>query len=215
MFRDRRKGRIDSLYIGGIITDNKVRVFPMRLDLDRYSLSLGGIHDFDGEFDYRVSLLRSPLIIRFGVRLNGPDFNHLKWRLIRPQFVNAYMPEFRREVDKMIRYQRMTIRNVYKEGSDAAINAGKAAMREMDKRKADLELIDRVEEIPEDEAKQLDSLSKADTEALDSLDAAAAAADSMANVPAQLDSLETVSPVTPEVAPAETPKQTDIENEEQ
>ena len=215
MFRDRRKGRIDSLYIGGIITDNKVRVFPMRLDLDRYSLSLGGIHDFDGEFDYRVSLLRSPLIIRFGVRLNGPDFNHLKWRLIRPQFVNAYMPEFRREVDKMIRYQRMTIRNVYKEGSDAAINAGKAAMREMDKRKADLELIDRVEEIPEDEAKQLDSLSKADTEALDSLDAAAAAADSLANVPAQLDSLETVSPVTPEVAPAETPKQTDIENEEQ
>ena len=215
MFRDRRKGRIDSLYIGGIITDNKVRVFPMRLDLDRYSLSLGGIHDFDGEFDYRVSLLRSPLIIRFGVRLNGPDFNHLKWRLIRPQFVNAYMPEFRREVDKMIRYQRMTIRNVYKEGSDAAINAGKAAMREMDKRKADLELIDRVEEIPEDEAKQLDSLSKADTEALDSLDAAAAAADSLANVPAQLDSLEAVSPVTPEVAPAETPKQTDIENEEQ
>lgn len=205
MFRDRRKGRIDSLYIGGIITDNKVRVFPMRLDLDRYSLSLGGIHDFDGEFDYRVSLLRSPLIIRFGVRLNGPDFNHLKWRLIRPQFVNAYMPEFRREVDKMIRYQRMTIRNVYKEGSDAAINAGKAAMREMDKRKADLELIDRVEEIPEDEAKQLDSLSKADAEALDSLDAAAAVADSLATVP----------PAVPVDMPDETPKQTDIENEEQ
>lgn len=205
MFRDRRQGRIDSLYIGGIITDNKVRVFPMRLDLDRYSLSLGGVHDFDGEFDYRVSLLRSPILIRFGVRLKGPDFGHVKWGLIRPQFVNSYMPEFRSEVDKMIRYQRMTIRNVYKDGSDAAITAGKAAMREMEKRKADLELIDRVEEIPEAEARQLDSLASADAAALDSLDAAAAVADSLATVP----------PAVPVDMPDESSKQTDIENEEQ
>ena len=162
MFRDRRKGRIDSLYIGGIVTDSKVRVFPTRLDLDRYSLSLGGTHAFDGDFDYKVSLLRSPILIKFGVRLKGPDFNHIDWRLIKPQFVNAYMPEFRKEVDKMIRYQRMTIRNVYKEGSDAASRAGKRAIdRELGSRREDIELIDRVQELSEDELRQLDSLQTA------------------------------------------------------
>ena len=170
MFRDRRKGRIDSLYIGGIVTNSKVRVFPTRLDLDRYSLSLGGTHAFDGEFDYKVSLLRSPILIKFGVRLKGPDFNHIDWRLIRPQFVNAYMPEFRKEVDKMIRYQRMTIRNVYKEGSDVAARAGKRAIaRELESRRADLEMIDHVEELSAEEAAQLDSLQNAPAPA-DTLD---------------------------------------------
>ena len=159
MFRDRRKGRIDSLYIGGIVTDSKVRVFPTRLDLDRYSLSLGGTHAFDGDFDYKVSLLRSPILVKFGVRLKGPDFNHIDWRLIKPQFVNAYMPEFRNEVDKMIRYQRMTIRNVYKEGSDSASKAGKRAIsRELGSRREDLEMIDRVQELSAEEVRQIDSL---------------------------------------------------------
>lgn len=161
MFRDRRKGRIDSLYIGGIVTNSAVRVFPTRLDLDRYSLSLGGTHSFDGDFDYKVSLLRSPILIKFGVRLKGPDFNHIDWRLMKPQFVNAYMPEFRKEVDKMIRYQRMTIRNVYKEGSDAASRAGKRAMKELDSRKEDMALIDHVEELSDEEKRQLDSLQTA------------------------------------------------------
>ena len=162
MFRDRRKGRIDSLYIGGIVTDSKVRVFPTRIDLDRYSLSLGGTHAFDGDFDYKVSLLRSPILIKFGVRLKGPDFNHIDWRLIKPQFINAYMPEFRKEVDKMIRYQRMTIRNVYKEGSDSASKAGKRAIdRELGSRREDLEMIDRVQELSAEEAAQIDSLQNA------------------------------------------------------
>ncbi len=161
MFRDRRQGRIDSLYIGGIVTDGKVRVFPTRLDLDRYSLSLGGTHAFDGEFDYKVSLLRSPILIKFGVRLKGPDFNHIKWRLIKPQFAKTYMPEFRKEVDKMIRYQRMTIKNVFKEGSDVASRAGKKALKELDSRKEDLDMIDRVEELSEEEARQIDSLQNA------------------------------------------------------
>ena len=161
MFRDRRQGRIDSLYIGGIVTDGAVRVFPTRLDLDRYSLSLGGTHSFDGDFDYKVSLLRSPILIKFGVRLFGPDFNHIDWKLIRPQFVNAYMPEFRKEVDKMIRYQRMTIRNVYKEGAESASKAGKRALKELDSRKDDLALIDRVEELSDEDRRQLDSLQNA------------------------------------------------------
>ena len=162
MFRDRRQGRIDSLYIGGIVTNSAVRVFPFRLDLDRYSLSLGGTHAFDGDFDYKVSLLRSPILVKFGVRLKGPDFNHIDWRLMKPQFVNAYVPEFRKEVDKMIRYQRMTIRNVYKEGSDAASRAGKRAInRELESRREDMALIDRVQELSEDEARQLDSLQTA------------------------------------------------------
>ncbi|MBR6456994.1 MAG: hypothetical protein IKS71_00205 [Bacteroidales bacterium] len=161
MFRDRRQGRIDSLYIGGIVTDSKVRVFPTRIDLDRYSLSLGGTHAFDGDFDYKVSLLRSPILIKFGVRLKGPDFNHISWKLIKPQFINAYMPEFRGEVDKMIRYQRMTIRNVYKEGSDSASKAGKRALKELDSRRADLEMIDSVQELSAEEAARLDSLQTA------------------------------------------------------
>ena len=161
MFRDRRQGRIDSLYIGGIVTDSKVRVFPTRIDLDRYSLSLGGTHAFDGDFDYKVSLLRSPILIKFGVQLHGPDFNHIDWRLIKPQFVGAYMPEFRNEVDKMIRYQRMTIRNVYKEGAESASQAGKRALKELDSRKADIEMLDRVEELSEDDRRQIDSLQNA------------------------------------------------------
>ena len=42
MFRDRKKGRIDSLYISGTVRNSQVRLYPFLLSLDRYSLALGG-----------------------------------------------------------------------------------------------------------------------------------------------------------------------------
>ena len=115
------------------------------------------------------------------MRLNGPDFNHIKWRLIKPQFAKTYMPEFRKEVDKMIRYQRMTIKNVFKEGSDEASRAGKKALKELDSRKEDLDRIDHVEELSEEEARQIDSLQ---------------------NAPEPVDSVQTPGPVEGEVVAA-------------
>ena len=75
----------------------------------------------------------------------------------------------------------MTIKNVFKEGSDVASRSGKKALKELDSRKEDLDMIDRVEELSEEEARQIDSLQ---------------------NAPEPVDSVQTPGPVEGEVVAA-------------
>ncbi len=161
LFRDRKKGVIEHLDICGVVHDNELTVFPFDLSLDRYSLALGGSQNFGGKFDYKVSLMRSPLILRFGVNLKGADFDHLKFRLIRSQFKAGQVPTFHDEVDQMLASQRQAILSSITRGSDNVIRAERrATARMLKKRSDDITLINTVEDLPEDQVSQLDSLSR-------------------------------------------------------
>ncbi len=161
LFKDRKKGVIEHLDICGVVHDNELTVFPFDLSLDRYSLALGGSQNFGGKFDYKVSLMRSPLIIRFGVNLKGADFDHMKFRLIRSQFKAGKVPTFHDEVDQMLASQRQAILSSITRGSDNVLRAERRNTAKLLKsRSEDIVIINTVEDLPEDQLSQIDSLSR-------------------------------------------------------
>lgn len=87
LFKERDSLRIGRLSLDASIKGDRAVLEPFRIDSDRYSLAFeGGMH-LDGPFDCTVSLLEAPLLpFRFGVRLYGNDFEHLRWRLCRSAF---------------------------------------------------------------------------------------------------------------------------------
>lgn len=154
MFRDRKKGRIDSLYISGTVRNSQVRLYPFLLSLDRYSLALGGWQNFNGRFDYKVSLLRSPILIRFGVNLYGSDFSHLKWRLMKAQFKGVNVPSFHEDVDELLYAKQIAIKGVNGKLSDRIV--GEREVEKMESRRADdLVLCDSAEYMSEEELEQM------------------------------------------------------------
>ena len=154
MFRDRKKGRIDSLYISGTVRNSQVRLYPFLLSLDRYSLALGGWQNFNGRFDYKVSLLRSPILIRFGVNLYGSDFSHLKWRLMKAQFKGVNVPSFHEDVDELLYAKQIAIKGVNGKLSDRIV--GEREVEKMESRRSDdLVLCDSAEYMSEEELEQM------------------------------------------------------------
>lgn len=154
MFRDRKKGRIDSLYISGTVRNSQVRLYPFLLSLDRYSLALGGWQNFNGRFDYKVSLLRSPILIRFGVNLYGSDFSHLKWRLMKAQFKGVNVPSFHEDVDELLYAKQIAIKGVNGKLSDRIV--GEREVEKMESIRADdLVLCDSAEYMSEEELEQM------------------------------------------------------------
>ncbi len=161
LFKDRKKGVIEHLEICGVVHDNALTVFPFDLTLDRYSLALGGSQDFNGKFDYKVSLMRTPFLIRFGVNLHGDDFDHAKFRLIRSQFKVGHVPTFHDEVDQMLESQRKAILSSITKGSDKIILSEKrTAAKLLKQREGDILLLNTVEDLPEDQMSKIDSLSR-------------------------------------------------------
>ena len=154
MFRDRKQGKIDTLYISGTVRNNQVRLYPFLLSMDRYSLSLGGWQRFDGRFDYKVSLLRSPILIRFGVNLYGSDFSHLKWRLMKAQFKGTNVPRFHEDVEDLLYSKRLEIRGALGKTSEKIV--GVSSVEELEKaRAADIELCDSAEYMSEEQLEQM------------------------------------------------------------
>ena len=154
MFRDRKQGSIDSLYISGTVRNSQVRLYPFLLSLDRYSLALGGWQNFNGRFDYKVSLLRSPILIRFGVNLYGSDFSHLKWRLMKAQFKGVNVPSFHEDVDELLYAKQIAIKGVNGKLSDRIV--GEREVEKMESRRADdLVLCDSAEYMSEEELEQM------------------------------------------------------------
>ena len=154
MFRDRKKGRIDSLYISGTVRNSQVRLYPFLLSLDRYSLALGGWQNFSGRFDYKVSLLRSPILIRFGVNLYGSDFSHLKWRLMKAQFKGVNVPSFHEDVDELLYSKQKAIKGANGKLSDRIVGGGEVERMESH-RSDDLALCDSAEYISDEELEQI------------------------------------------------------------
>ena len=107
--------------VEGLIGDSRVEIFPFVLNVDRYSLALSGIQSLDQSFRYHISILRSPLLIRFGVDLWGPDFDNMKFNLGRAKYKDANVPVFSSVIDETRLNLLESIRNIFSKGVDAAV----------------------------------------------------------------------------------------------
>ena len=178
LFRNKKKGEIDEIILEGAIKDNTIEVFPFILKIDRYTLGLSGIQNMDMSYKHHVSVLRSPLLVRLGLNISGPDYDHMKFKLGKAQYRIKKMPSFTEVIDQTKEDMKYSIQHIFDTGIDQTI-----ANRDMQSHvirhqgaigyinAAELEL----EELSEEEANQMEGSENSEA-ALEEAMAAAVAA---------------------------------------
>ena len=121
-FRNKKKGEMKSLLIEGSIKDNRMEVFPFILKVDRYTLGLSGIQNMDMSYKHHISVLRSPLLLRLGLTVSGPDYDNMRFRLGRALYRPRTIPSFSAVIDQTKEELRNSIYNIFETGIDHTIN---------------------------------------------------------------------------------------------
>ena len=142
-----------------MIKDNVFEIFPFVISLDRYSLALSGKQNLDMSYRYHASLIKSPLLIRIGVDLYGPDFDHIKFKIGRPKYKNERVPVFSAVIDQTKINLGESIKNIFEKGVDAAVKEN-ARMEAIAERKEEIGFVNaadqQLEELSEEEQRQYD-----------------------------------------------------------
>ena len=121
LFRDKEKAVVDNMAVTGMIRNNMLEVFPFVLDVDRYTVAASGLQHLDASFKYHLSVIRSPLLFKFGLNAWGNDFDHIQYALTRPLYKDAHVPVFTRQLDTVQYSLVAAIHNVFELGVDRAI----------------------------------------------------------------------------------------------
>ena len=178
MFKNKKKGEIDQLQVEGSIKDNSLEVFPFILDIDRYTLAVSGRQNMDMSYRHHVSVLRSPLLIRLGLNISGPDYDHMKFKVGKALYRVNKMPSFTAVIDQTKNDLRYSIYNIFETGIDKTIEN-----RDMQslilRHQNDIGYINaaelKMEELSETELEKLEDSEKADSILEEAMAAAAAA----------------------------------------
>ncbi len=121
MFRNSKRAVIDNMYVTAMVRDNTIEIFPFVLDIDRYMLAASGIQHLDESFRYHVSVIRSPLLIKFGINAWGKDFDHVRFGVGRAKYRNPNVPVFTRQLDTVQYSLLSSIHNIFDIGVQKAI----------------------------------------------------------------------------------------------
>lgn len=70
-FRNKSDSTIHSLNVEMTIRDGLLRVYPFAFNIDRYRLGVYGSNDIAMNFDYHISVLKSPIPFKFGINISG------------------------------------------------------------------------------------------------------------------------------------------------
>ncbi len=121
MFKDSETARVDNMTVTGIIRNNILEVYPFVLDVDRYTFAASGVQHLDHPFDYHISVIRSPLLVKFGLNAWGQDFDHVNYRLGRARYRSAQVPVFTRQLDTVQYSLVAAIHNIFELGVEKAM----------------------------------------------------------------------------------------------
>ena len=137
MFKNKKTGKLADMSVSGLISNNRLEIFPFVLKIDRYTLAMSGLQNFDQTFRYHVSVLKSPIPFRFGINIFG-NFDNWKYRIGKAQYKSTNVPVFTAQIDTLQMNLVHSIHNIFTKGVDLAvkqnnairdsIDAGKAAM---------------------------------------------------------------------------------------
>lgn len=120
MFKNKKMGKVSDMSVSGLISDNKLEVFPFVLKIDRYTLAMSGLQNFDQTFKYHVSVLKSPIPFRFGINIFG-NFDNWKYRIGKAQYKNTKVPVFTAQIDTLQMNLVRSIHNIFTKGVDLAV----------------------------------------------------------------------------------------------
>ena len=160
MFRNKNKGQIDKMAVEGMIKDSRMEVFPFILEMDRYMLGLSGVQNMDMSFRYHASLIKSPLLVKLGLDVYGPDFDNMKFKLGKAKYKNRDVPVFSDVIDDTRINLVESIRHIFDRGIDAVMseNAGMKAIEERRRKTGYVQAVDqKLEELSDEERARLES----------------------------------------------------------
>ena len=157
-FKDQMTGRIDEMTVNGVITDNTLEVFPFILAIDRYTVALQGVQRLNKSFDYHVSLIKSPLLLKLGVNIFGPSFDAWKFRLGKPKYRSTKIPLFNEEVDNMQVNLVSSIKNVFTKGVDRVLRESHDAQAAIAEHKKAIDYDSETELLTREEQNELEQM---------------------------------------------------------
>ena len=78
MFKNKKRNMIDSIAVDLTVNQSDIEIYPFLVELDRYRLAVGGIHNLDMSFNYHISVLKSPVPFKLGIDVTGTvdDFKY-------------------------------------------------------------------------------------------------------------------------------------------
>ena len=158
-FKDSKEAEISKMTVEGVIKDSRIEVFPFIVEVDRYTLALSGLHNFDMSYRYHASIIRSPMVFKVGVDLYGPDFDSMKFKIGKAKYKNKKLPVFTAVIDETKINLVESIRNIYERGVDIAIrqNEEQAAIENLKKEIGYVNAAEQnMEELSAEEQKQLE-----------------------------------------------------------
>ncbi|MDR1556739.1 MAG: AsmA family protein [Tannerellaceae bacterium] len=91
MFKNKLRNRIDSISVDLAIRNNKIEVFPFLLEMDRYRVAVGGMHNFDMTFDYHLSVLKSPVPFNLGIDITG-NLDKFRYKIVKCRYKDSFNP---------------------------------------------------------------------------------------------------------------------------
>lgn len=118
MFKNKERNLIDYISVDLHINENKVEVFPFLVELDRYKLAVGGVHNLDMTFDYHVSVLKSPVPFKLGIDITG-DLDNFKFKIVKCK----YKQLFKAAREEELQDTRMNLRASIRESIATSLRA--------------------------------------------------------------------------------------------
>lgn len=75
-FKNKADNTIRHLNVEMTVADGLLQVYPFTFNIDRYRLGIYGYNDIAMNFDYHISILKSPLPFKFGITISGNPKKH-------------------------------------------------------------------------------------------------------------------------------------------
>ncbi|MCR4565310.1 MAG: hypothetical protein K5651_04370 [Bacteroidales bacterium] len=120
MFKNKNVGYVDHLQVEGRLENSKLEVFPFALKMDRYSLAMSGIQNVDSHFNYHVSVIKSPIPIKFGVDLYG-TFDDWDFKLCKARYKSLDVPAYTETINQARISMSQSINSIFRIGADQVI----------------------------------------------------------------------------------------------
>lgn len=98
MFKNKKENVFDSISVNVTVHDGNVTVYPFLVEIDRYKAAVGGEQGLDMNFNYHISILKSPLPFKAGVNISG-NLDKMKFRIGKAKYKDAVTPVAVHRVD--------------------------------------------------------------------------------------------------------------------
>ncbi len=106
-FNKKTENRVDSLSAEFTVFKQEIDIYPFLIVMDKYKAVVAGRHNMDLSFNYHISIVDSPLPIKFGVDVSG-TMDKMKIRPAKCKYATMYRPVARGEVqNRQLELRRM------------------------------------------------------------------------------------------------------------